>query len=45
MADKHEHGSMSIEAQEKTFAGFIKLAVWAVVITLAILILLALFAR
>ncbi len=39
---KHEHGKMDIREHEKTFAGFIRFAVWTVVIVLAILIFLAL---
>ena len=39
--DKHEHGKMDIEVQEKTFAGFVKFTMWSVVIIIATLILLA----
>jgi disulfide bond formation protein DsbB len=41
MAD-HEHGKMDISEQERTFGGFVRMAVWAVVIIVAILIFLAL---
>lgn len=46
MADHHDtdhvHGSMDVRAQEKTFHGFIRLAVWAVVVIFAVLIIMAL---
>ena len=46
MADRHEaehaHGSMDIRAQEKTFAGFIRLSVWVVCISIGVLIFMAL---
>jgi Bacterial aa3 type cytochrome c oxidase subunit IV len=45
MADhesEHKHGSMNIRAQEKTFAGFIRLSIWVVCIAIAILIFMAL---
>jgi hypothetical protein len=46
MADHHqaEHvqGSMDIRAQEKTFAGFMRLAVWGAGISIAILIFMGL---
>lgn len=45
MADnhsKHEHGSMNIREHEKTFAGFIRLSIWVVCISIAILIFMAL---
>ncbi|MEX3316719.1 aa3-type cytochrome c oxidase subunit IV [Sulfitobacter sp. PS-8MA] len=41
---EHEHGSMDIEAQEKTFDGFMSFVTRSVVVILAILVLLALFA-
>ena len=40
MADKHEHGSMNIEAQEKTFASFMSMVSKSVVIILVALVLL-----
>lgn len=41
MADeKHEHGSMNIDVQEKTFDGFMKTVSWAVVLIIVSLILL-----
>ena len=46
MADHHTsdhvHGSMDIRAQEKTFAGFIRMSVWVAGIAIGILIFLAL---
>ena len=46
MADHHhaEHvqGSMDIRAQEKTFAGFIRVSVWVAGLAIAVLIFLAL---
>jgi Ni,Fe-hydrogenase I cytochrome b subunit len=39
---EHQHGSMDIRAQEKTFEGFIRLAVWVAGISIAILIFMAL---
>ncbi|MDZ4085548.1 MAG: aa3-type cytochrome c oxidase subunit IV [Tabrizicola sp.] len=38
----HAHGSMDIRAQEKTFAGFIRLATWATVVIIAVLIFMGL---
>ena len=45
MADhhgEHQHGSMDIRAQEKTFNGFIRMTVWGVVITIVVLVFLGL---
>ncbi|MFO1201938.1 MAG: aa3-type cytochrome c oxidase subunit IV [Tabrizicola sp.] len=46
MADHHHaehvHGSMDIRAQEKTFAGFIRMAIWVACIAIGVLILLGL---
>jgi hypothetical protein len=46
MADKtsgeHVHGTMDIRQQEKTFAGFIRLSVYVIVVAIAILIFMAL---
>ena len=39
---EHEHGSMDIRAQEKTFAGFIRFSAWVAGISIGILIFLAL---
>jgi hypothetical protein len=39
---KHEHGSMSTSAQEKTFAGFLRASVWVAAVAIGILIFLAL---
>ncbi len=41
MAD-HEHGSMNIEVQEKTFEGFIKWSTWVAVASVVILLFAAL---
>ncbi|MEO1562618.1 MAG: aa3-type cytochrome c oxidase subunit IV [Pseudomonadota bacterium] len=41
---KHKHGSMDTDEQEETYAGFLKLVTWLVLICLGILIFLALFA-
>lgn len=41
MAD-HEQGNMDIRAQEKTFAGFIRLTTWGAGISIGILIFMAL---
>jgi hypothetical protein len=38
----HKHGTMNIKVQEKTFAGFVRMTTWAVVIIFAILIFMAL---
>ncbi|MBO9396558.1 aa3-type cytochrome c oxidase subunit IV [Shimia sp. R9_1] len=40
---EHKHGSMDIEVQEKTFAGFIKASVYVASASIGILIFLALF--
>jgi hypothetical protein len=37
---EHHHGKMDIAAQEKTFAGFIKIVTYAVVLIVGVLILL-----
>lgn len=46
MADNHNadhaHGSMDIRAQEKTFAGFVRMSTWAVVIVIGVLIFMGL---
>lgn len=39
---EHKHGSMDIRAQEKTFAGFIKLSMWVAGISIGVLIFMAL---
>ncbi|NNE51959.1 MAG: aa3-type cytochrome c oxidase subunit IV [Sulfitobacter sp.] len=44
MAD-HEHGSMDIETQEKTFEGFMSFVTKTTIIILAILVILAVFFR
>ncbi len=41
MAEKQE-GKMDIKAQEKTFAGFIRMSTWGAGISIAILIFMAL---
>lgn len=45
MADhnqEHQHGTMDIRAQEKTFAGFIRLSIWVTVISILVLVFLGL---
>jgi hypothetical protein len=39
---EHKQGSMDIRVQEKTFAGFIRMVSWGIVIVLAVLVFLAL---
>ena len=39
---EHKQGSMDIRAQEKTFAGFIKMVTWGAAICIGILIFMAL---
>ncbi|NEY90893.1 aa3-type cytochrome c oxidase subunit IV [Tabrizicola oligotrophica] len=39
---EHKHGSMDIRAQEKTFAGFVKLSIWVAGLAIAALIFMAL---
>lgn len=39
---EHKHGSMDIRAQEKTFAGFIRISIGVAGIALGILVFLAL---
>lgn len=39
---EHKPGSMDIRAQEKTFAGFIKMVTWGAAICIGVLIFLAL---
>lgn len=36
------HGSMDIRAQEKTFAGFVRMAVWVVVVVIVVLVFMGL---
>lgn len=38
---KHEHGSMNIDEQVKTYNGFIKASAYVIVICIAVLIFLA----
>ena len=40
----YKHGSMDITEQEKTFAGFMKASTWMVVVVIAVLVFLAIFA-
>ena len=46
MADHHQpehaHGSMDIRAQEKTFAGFVRMTVWVVAIVIVVLVFMGL---
>ena len=39
---EHKQGSMDIKAQEKTFAGFMRMVSWGGVVIVAILIFMAL---
>jgi Ni,Fe-hydrogenase I cytochrome b subunit len=39
---EHVHGSMDIRAQEKTFAGFIRMTVWVAVVVVAVLVFMGL---
>ena len=40
---QHEHGTMNIDAQEKTFDGFVKFTVRTVIVIVLVLIFLAIF--
>lgn len=40
---EYKHGSMDIEAQEKTFEGFIRFTVNTVIVILAVIVLMAIF--
>ena len=42
---EHEHGSMNIDVQEKTFAGFMSWVTRTTIIILVLLVLMALFIR
>lgn len=44
MAEQHDHGSMNIDAHEKTFEGFMKWVTWSTVGIIGFLIFLAIFA-
>ena len=44
MAD-HEHGSMNIEVQEKTYEGFMSFVTKSVIVILLILVVMAIFFR
>lgn len=39
---EHKHGEMDITAHRKTFAGFVRLATWVVIISILLLIFMAL---
>jgi Ni,Fe-hydrogenase I cytochrome b subunit len=39
---EHKHGSMDIRTHEKTFAGFVRMSTWVVVICICVLIFMAL---
>ena len=43
MADDYKHGTMDISAQEKTFAGFVRVMTWSAILIVIFLLLLALF--
>ncbi|WP_225972698.1 aa3-type cytochrome c oxidase subunit IV [Paracoccus jeotgali] len=38
----HVHGEMEIREHQKTFAGFVRLAMWACIISLLVLVFMAL---
>ncbi len=40
---EHKHGTMNIEVQEKTFAGFIKASTYVACAAIGVLIFLAIF--
>jgi hypothetical protein len=40
--NEHKHGTMDIREHEKTFAGFIRMSIWVVIASIAILVLAAL---
>ncbi|TCL08482.1 aa3 type cytochrome c oxidase subunit IV [Shimia isoporae] len=40
---EHEHGSMDIKVQEKTFEGFIKWSIYVAAASIGVLIFLAIF--
>lgn len=40
---EYKHGSMDIEAQEKTFAGFMRWTMNSVIVILAVIIFMAIF--
>ncbi len=40
---EHQHGSMDIRVQEKTFEGFMKVTARSVVVILVLLVILAIF--
>lgn len=42
---EHEHGSMNIEVQEKTYAGFMSFVTKSVIVILLILVVMAIFFR
>lgn len=39
---EHVHGTMDIRAHERTFEGFVKVAMWSAIASLAVLVFLAL---
>jgi hypothetical protein len=39
---EHKHGAMNTTDHERTFAGFIRIVTWGVILSLAVLIFLAL---
>jgi len=40
---EYKHGSMNIEEQEKTFAGFIRVSIWVAGLSIAAVIFMAIF--
>ncbi|MFY0682808.1 MAG: aa3-type cytochrome c oxidase subunit IV [Thalassovita sp.] len=43
MAD-HKHGEMDTSVQEAVFSGFIEFSKWSVIVIIAVLVLMAMFA-
>jgi Ni,Fe-hydrogenase I cytochrome b subunit len=41
-SSEHVHGSMDVRAQEKTFAGFVRMSVWVTVVVIAVLVFMGL---
>tara|TARA_R110002094_G_scaffold140422_3_gene131384 strand:+ start:1352 stop:1486 length:135 start_codon:yes stop_codon:yes gene_type:complete len=42
---EHEHGSMNVEGQQKTFDGFISFVTKSTIVIVAILVIMAVFFR
>ena len=43
MAEEHEPGTMDTTEQEKTFAGFMTITKWVVIVIICVLVFLAIF--